>query len=155
MSKRHGGPKTLERPQERLTANPDEIAARTPLQAAALQMLAGEPAEDGPRPSRWWWPVCPPIKPTPINTEDFTGVKWGRLSVLGLLDRSDGPKSDRGSWVVRCDCGRFECRKAKAIRTKFNPHEACDRCQYVQFLRRRTVFDKTGRWPAEHLDVFA
>lgn len=147
MTKRHGGAVPMLAPQERLTARPDEIQTKAPLKQAVLQMLRGYEAEAGPRPNRWHWLVCPPLRQPCSGSLDLRGVRWGRLSVVGLLDVS-GTDRKGGRWVVRCDCGRFEVRKAKAIRERVEPIAACGRCEYVVRIKRRAVFDRDGYWPS-------
>ncbi len=159
MSKRHGAARSLAFPQSRLTPAPHEIQTRVPLQAAALQMVRGDDAERGPRPSRWFWDACPTLatinKATIMQGADYRGQRWGRLTIIGLLDKGERNGNGPASWVVRCDCGRFETRRAKAIREKNNPHEACERCEYVRRIRRRETHDRTGVWPSDHQDVMA
>jgi hypothetical protein len=150
VTKRHGGRQTLTLPQTRLTARQDEILTRSPLLQASAQMETGWDAELGPRPSRWWWPVCPPLRPMPKDGLDLTGRRWGRLTVAGLLDMGDRSRSGRAAWVVRCDCGRFETRTARSISRQHSPVEACTRCDYVRHIRRKAVFDRTGAWPADY-----
>lgn len=47
------------------------------------------------------------------NYRDLTGVKVGRLSVLGLAAFST---QENRRWVVRCVCGCYEVKKSKYIR---------------------------------------
>ena len=69
--------------------------------------------------------------------EDLTGVCYGHLMVLGLLDRR--PKADFGAWLVRCLCGRYETRRAKSVRKGLAaPHETdkCRACNQLDYARR-------------------
>lgn len=51
---------------------------------------------------------------TPSFT-DLTGLKFGRLTVLGIA--ADIPSNGTGQrWVVRCVCGAHETRKARSIK---------------------------------------
>ena len=44
------------------------------------------------------------------NMVDLTGTQFERMTVIGLS------RDYMGRWVVRCACGRYELRTAKAIR---------------------------------------
>lgn len=150
MTRRLGGRRPPVSVQRRLTVREDEIRARAPLLQASMQMDIGEAGERGGKPSRWWWEVCPPLRTFPDNPValDLRGLRYGRLAVIGLLDdRTFNRKSDKARWVVRCACGLFEVRSAKAIRNPANAHDACWRCGYVHHLRRQEHFARTGRWP--------
>lgn len=57
------------------------------------------------------------------------GVKFGRFTVIGY-SAAQNPKKN-ANWVVRCLCGNYETRKAKAI---FNPANADDRCKVCRHL---------------------
>ncbi len=46
------------------------------------------------------------------NFRDFTGVRVGRLTVLGI---STIKVKDRMRWVVKCLCGSYEVRKARSL----------------------------------------
>lgn len=146
MSKRYGGRRPPEAPQQRLTATPNEIMTRAPLLQSLSQMERGFEAEEGPRPARWFWYECPDLKPVLPNSVDLRGIQWGRLTVVGLLAHS---RSSNAAWVCRCACGRFEVRTAKAIRLRVNPDEGCQQCDYVRHIRRRAYFDRHGRWPED------
>lgn len=147
MSKRYGGRVPSAAPQQRLTARHDEIATRAPLLQAARQMEAGWDAERGPSPSRWYWLDCPDLRPVTSNDPQLVGHRWGRLVVIGMLKKWRSGSS--ASWVVRCDCGMYETRSARAIRRALNPDEGCTRCGYVWHLKRQAYFDRTGAWPAD------
>lgn len=79
---------------------------------------------------------------TPLE-DDLTGRRVGRLTVVG-------PSSKRPArWVVRCDCGVFSIRKARAIRNPENTSDCCGTCGYLAALRRNHCFALTGRYPGE------
>ena len=50
-------------------------------------------------------------------TSDLSGKKVGRFFVCGvfLVDKTKKGKCHTISWVVRCDCGRYETRKSKSL----------------------------------------
>lgn len=70
---------------------------------------------------------------------DLTGIKIGRLSVLGVAAEITG---NGQKWVVRCVCGLYETRKAKYIKacaSGNNPGDTepmCDCCSYTRRLQR-------------------
>lgn len=76
-----------------------------------------------------------PMKPIPMldGTKGLAGAKFGRLTVMGHYT---GPKSKntRARYVVRCACGDYEIRSAKAIR-QADPDAACAKCEYQRKLR--------------------
>ena len=58
---------------------------------------------------------------------DLTGVRWGRLTVLGL-----SVKSQR--WVCRCDCGSYTLRQAAGIKSQ-KEEGLCTTCAHFKHLR--------------------
>lgn len=83
--------------------------------------------------------VCP-------SFEDLTGRAFGRFTVIGLLDAPPEEKSSKKprQWVVRCACGDYETRTARAIRNPNNAHDACDYCLHLQNLRNRETAKARG-----------
>jgi len=79
-----------------------------------------------------------PTRLVPKNSVDLTGESVGRLTVIGLAEK-------RGMWVVRCDCGRYTMRRAKAIRNQNNTYDRCDACRHLLFLKRESAYLRTGR----------
>lgn len=70
---------------------------------------------------------------------DLAGVTYGRLRVMGILDHERAGitigKTAPRKWVVRCVCGRFETRNAKAIRAAHPDNAHCRHCQHQAWLR--------------------
>jgi hypothetical protein len=84
--------------------------------------------------------------------EDMTGRRFGRMTVIGLAsERAYGSKV-KGCWVVRCACGHYESRRAKAIRNPANADDACVHCRHVAFLRRRETERALGRAPKDTVE---
>lgn len=123
--------------------NFDKIATSAPVnRTAAMQTASGD---------AWvptinildWYPDQPKLanidRAARLNPEfkDFTGMKFGFLTVLGLMDK----KSDNtpASWVCRCVCGSFCTRRAKSIKNgiaRGNTFiDRCGMCQYQARLR--------------------
>lgn len=80
------------------------------------------------------WETCPPLIPRkewcPFM-EDLSGRKVGRLTVIGFAQRKAGGKTS-GRWAVRCTCGDFEIRSAKAIKNPNNQNDMCHICRKAQ-----------------------
>lgn len=68
---------------------------------------------------------------------DFTHVKYGNLTVIGLAKSMRKGKA-QGQWVVKCDCGNYEIRTAKAIKNHLKNEEnlQSDMCSICQDTRR-------------------
>lgn len=73
---------------------------------------------------------------------NITGLKVGRLTVLGLAVEQPRQGSSTGaSWVVRCACGAYEHRKAKALKSPAYARRAmCSQCDNLEEI-------KAGRHP--------
>jgi len=76
-----------------------------------------------------------PFVDTQGTGKDFTGAKFGRLTVMGYLGK---PKNDKpGKWLVRCVCGSYEVRRTTALKNyqgaDLDPK--CRSCQHTQKLR--------------------
>lgn len=70
---------------------------------------------------------------------DLTGRRVGRLTVQGLMYRSEA-----SIWVVRCDCGMYEVRKRKALLNMGNQHDACGKCRCLRQRKRHQHYKVTG-----------
>jgi hypothetical protein len=85
---------------------------------------------------------------------DFTGLKYGRLTVLGMIKDTSASGNAGAQWVCRCACGKYVARRAKAVR-KASPDDRCSICQHNAYLvrsasgdhaRRRAESDKARKW---------
>lgn len=65
-----------------------------------------------------------------LASENLTGQRFGRFTVVGLYDDPNrGASSSKPArWVVRCDCGAFEARRAKVLRASTD--EAPIKCEH-------------------------
>ena len=127
----------------------DDILTRRPVnRTAALVVSAGvqyAPNTKGnghdsenPIPTR-------PVSRYELSAESFvdlTGWRIGRLTVVGIADLVGGKSM---KWVVRCDCGRYSTRKAKAIKNEQNTQDRCDHCRHLAYLKREDVWRRTGK----------
>ena len=69
--------------------------------------------------------------------ENLAGRRFGRFVVLGIAVEGHG-------WVVRCQCGRYSVRNAKAICNPRNSADRCEHCRHVAYLKRAEFFRRTG-----------
>lgn len=87
-----------------------------------------------------------PIQTRPITKEflnnldfsDLTGVKFGRLKVVGLHH------SKTGRWVCRCVCGKYVVRKSRSIKNPENYGDRCGECQELAYQKKKDYFNRTG-----------
>lgn len=63
------------------------------------------------------------------NSIDFTGRKFGRLTVIKRFGYTDG-KRKLITWLCKCDCGNTVIRTSKALKTSKN--SGCDDCKFLQ-----------------------
>lgn len=82
-----------------------------------------------------------------MNFKDLTGVKFGRLTVLGRSDNQ--PKGGYAIWVCKCDCGNIS-----AVRSYFltSGHTKSCGCLKKEIVKRKDnkvliqgVFNKNAR----------
>jgi len=85
------------------------------------------------------WKTPPITKKVIFDGLNLEGAKFGRFTVIGLH------KTIRNRWVVRCDCGDYEIRTAKAIRNPENYGDRCVICRHDAFIRKDYEFHKNGR----------
>lgn len=74
---------------------------------------------------------------------DLTGMRKGRLTVIGLMLEM------KGRWVVRCVCGTYTTRSAKSIKSvDSNPraqYDACRECMHRAYRKREEIYRRTGK----------
>lgn len=121
----------------------NRIAASAPVnKQAAMQTSGGETwspkvalqdyFEDMPRTKR-----IPSHHKVSSEFVDFTGQQFGRLKVIGLMEKK--VSSHKASWVCRCSCGGYCTRTSKSLKVAARAGNSfldrCGRCQYVDGLR--------------------
>lgn len=72
------------------------------------------------------------------NFDNLTGIKFGRLTVVGMHLNLNG------RWVCRCTCGRYVVRRKKSILNPENSGDRCSLCQHLAFLKREDYFKRNG-----------
>ncbi len=70
---------------------------------------------------------------------ELSGRRVGRLAVIGLASAIPA------RWVLRCDCGRYTTRTAKAIKNPKNTNDRCEHCRHLAFLKCEEYWRRTGR----------
>jgi hypothetical protein len=86
-----------------------------------------------------------PVLPVSELTKDqrlLLGMRRGRLVVLGAALRVTG--NPMAMYVVRCACGAYEHRTAKAIKNQKNNSDACYECRLVADRRRTDYWERYG-----------
>jgi hypothetical protein len=87
---------------------------------------------------------------TPLPTEHalvrsqdkIIGERFGGFTVIGAFPLINRNKNRQ--WVVRCDCGWYETRRLKSLRT-VNPNSlCCMECQAVKKLSNKTMSQSLG-----------
>lgn len=73
------------------------------------------------------------------NFMDLSGTSYGRFIVIGLSSIS------LKLWVVKCSCGAYETRTAKAIKKQLNANECCSKCQAEIKLKKNYEYESNIR----------
>ncbi|EAQ8610119.1 hypothetical protein D7J76_22255 [Salmonella enterica] len=72
----------------------------------------------------------------------FRGRVFGRMTVIGIAAIKQG---DSMRYVVRCACGTYTYRRAKAIKNPKNNMDCCDYCRHLLHLKRNEIHRRTGK----------
>jgi hypothetical protein len=112
------------------------VASRPANKTAAVVTGKGvhwEPAKKLIRPwDAWQDTPLPVFQLPPKDARIPAGLKVGRLTVIGY----GGAGANGGCWVVRCTCGMYGHKKARALRSEFHaPRAMCPRCDYLEQLK--------------------
>lgn len=122
----------------------ERLRTSRPVDALAGRQLARGiewvPAHRG-NPDKWHWDAPPNhlLMPVPRNGHrgafaDLTGRKVGRLTVAGFLGKPN--RKVKARWLVRCLCGDYEARSARAITNPANGDDCCEKCAYFARVKR-------------------
>lgn len=118
-----------------MTKNLDFVLTDRPVNGTAARMLSkGVHYEPQKEASRFHSEF--PISTVPVPKQpgfiDLTGVTFGRMKVVGYVGRF--MNGNRGMWLVRCACGRYETRSSHAIK---NPQreDSCTYCDYLDLIK--------------------
>lgn len=125
--------------------NFDSVLASVPgNKTAAVVTGKGYGYEPAFKKARETWDAPLPVSRIESDYQnlDLRGVRYGRFLVLGL---ASGMRDAMGAkWVVRCQCGKYETRRARAIRNPKNCHDACAFCHHDQELRFAQMVQRHG-----------
>ena len=134
-----------------MTTHSERVRTSTgPIDRVAARVMApGVHYERQVHPTEKHWkdnpPKTIPFKGTPNNPQsiDLTGQRFGRFTVVGYLGpvgKTLGKGRKRMAlWLVRCACGAFEQRGARALRNPANADDCCGDCRNLKFLRQRAL----------------
>lgn len=123
------------------TVDFDRMSTAAPINRTAVRVTTSkgvhwEPEKDlGTR--RWLAPP-PMVAITKGVGVDLTGLRRGRLVVVGLVDNAAIGRSSRarGGWVVRCTCGAYELRILSVLRDPSNrAADMCSHCDYLEEVK--------------------
>lgn len=79
-----------------------------------------------------------PLKDVPADSTDLTGIKFGRLTVLGFSADLNG------RWACKCLCGNYVMRRALTIK-KAPADSACAQCYLMAVSKRAELLRRTGK----------
>lgn len=111
---------------------------------AAMMFAKGEKHRVGLSNNRFHSDAPPRVQPW-LNAnrrnpaDDLTGRTVGRLTVIGYAAEHSG------KWVVRCVCGLYELRSAKAVKNPANDRDACADCRTLDQAKRHEHWRRTGK----------
>lgn len=90
--------------------------------------------------------ICKALPSAKPIIAELTGKRFGRLTVIGLakVQAQSGTmkRKQHARWAVRCACGDYEFRTAKAIRNPTNTDDMCRKCRQVEVNKKR--YDRDG-----------
>lgn len=129
----------------------DKLLASRPVNKQAAKVLGGGIRyEPKIKMQNRRWDAPPPMKSVPKDAPQLVGVRCGRLTVVGLLDES---RNGEAAWVVRCTCGAYETRKAKAVRNPANSQDRCYVCRHLEHLKHQDNRRKYGDAKASEMQA--
>lgn len=120
----------------------DKILTSTPVNSTANRVLSkGFQYTPDKRITQPHWETCPPLRPVPDEKSlvNLIGRQIGKLTVVGVWaerpTKKAGRKKGKTIWIVRCQCGHYETRRAKSINNPRNKDDCCDLCRYIEHLK--------------------
>lgn len=128
--------------------NFDRILTSTPLNKTAAVVARGKGVHWTPelKGGHAHYDAPKPVLPFPDPAKDLTGTTLGRLKVIGYVGTTPGSGGNSGPrWLVRCQCGRYEERRTKAIKNPANWVDRCQECHALVKIRSREYFHRTGK----------
>ena len=118
----------------------DSIYALAPVNSTAARVVGhGTHYQPNIKPCEYESKLPMPTVECPSPDHDLTGKKFGRFVVVGVF----AEKVSR--WVVRCSCGTYAVRSARAIKNPDNKKDGCRECRHLDHLKRSNFWARTGR----------
>ena len=116
----------------------ERIATRAPVDGTAARVTSkGFDYTPDKKIAQLHWETCPKTKDVPKDMpvdKVLTGRKFGRFTVIGLYPKKG--RANKGRWVCRCACGRYETRTRRAITNPQNTDDCCCLCRHLKHLQR-------------------
>lgn len=113
----------------------DKYKAQIPVDSVALKVMLG--GEDYVSAKCYGntrhWKNMPPTRNVVRGTTNLSGTTFGRFMVVGLSAHKNLNK--HAVWVVRCICGDYEVRSAKAMKNLDNKDDCCLECKHVRKMK--------------------
>lgn len=82
--------------------------------------------------------TIPPHKyPVGPTFTDLRGHRMGWMTVVGFLGKINN--SGKARWLLKCSCGDYEARGAKAIVNNQDEQHCCHNCYHHLALRKRKM----------------
>jgi len=106
----------------------DRVMSSTPADKLAAQVVGRGEHWEPQRPEGWPsadYTGPPPLRRVPDWLSDLSGHRYRELAVIGLIKAVQ--QSGWSLWLVRCRCGSWEDRTAKAIAARHGGR--CWRCE--------------------------
>lgn len=125
----------------------EKLPATTPLNKTAAKVVSqrGDHYNPDVNYSGHWHADAPPrMRKIPARSKaaaKMIGHRTGRLKVVGLY------AGKTSKWVVRCSCGDYELRTARALRNPHNKNDKCQNCHHLGRVKHR--YFKQGSRPLE------
>ena len=98
--------------------------------------------------SNYWENPRPMIDiPDNPNFRDYTGLKFGRVVVMGYLGKS--------RWQCQCQCGKYFARRSKVLSRELRKdEELCYECYQFTRIKKQEYHRKTGKYISDNHDWF-
>jgi hypothetical protein len=127
------------------TADLDAVIASVPVDKTAARQMSGGVHWDAKKKINQTHRDAPcRMIPIPAGTPNHTGKKFGRLTVVGLIERNGHHKGPL--WQVRCVCGQYETRRGKTVKNASDA-DMCQMCAHLEQLKRKEREWREGRNP--------
>ena len=112
----------------------DRIAASVPVNKQAARVAGrGVHYQSKFQPPKWQISVENPL-PFTLNINPLSGISVGMRVGRMVVKGYGGKVGQEAAYVVRCDCGKWEHRKARALKTPQKPL-MCFNCHNLEWIK--------------------